>query len=488
MHSFRGDLPLLVAMFALTLVVQAVRVLAIWAAGKAVGVDLSPRPYYVMGPLLFLVMLVPFTVNGLAVRESFFVSFLGSLGVGSDRAFATGFLFFVVTIALALPGRRDPAARRAAAAMSDVSVVVVTYNAMPWLEQCLESVRGVETVVVDHGSTDGTLELVRERFPEVALVEEENRGLAFGWNTGIARTAGRYVLLLNADAWLDEGALEALVAFADAPPGRGRRRAAAALSPTGASSAPCAAFRRSGGSRRSFSSCASSRPRTRALNAFYGAGFDHAEVREAEVLMGAVWLVRRAAIDEVGPADDAFFLFSEETDWAYRFRAAGWKVALLPGRGRDPRLRGLAQGPAVRREPPRPAPLPRASTAATRTRSARGGCCSSRCGCAARSTAASAAGCTARAPRGSRPGASAICSMTRCSLGLPLLGIARLLPEHGFGLWLRLAAATLVLLAAGTARRARARPAQLGGGVHVVGRARRRRARADVRRARVARR
>jgi len=58
-------------MFALTLVVQAVRVLAIWAAGKSVGVDLSPRPYYVMGPLLFLVMLVPFTVNGLAVRESF---------------------------------------------------------------------------------------------------------------------------------------------------------------------------------------------------------------------------------------------------------------------------------------------------------------------------------------------------------------------------------------------------------------------------------
>ena len=104
LHSFRGDVPLLVAMFALTLGVQAVRVLAIWAAGKAVGVDLSPRPYYVMGPLLFLVMLVPFTVNGLAVRESFFVSFLGALHVDADRAFATGLLFFVVTVALSLPG------------------------------------------------------------------------------------------------------------------------------------------------------------------------------------------------------------------------------------------------------------------------------------------------------------------------------------------------------------------------------------------------
>ena len=104
MHSFRSDAGLLASMFALTLAVQAVRVLAIWCSGKAVGVDLSPRPYYVMGPLLFLVALVPFTINGLAVRESFFVSFLGALGIAADPAFATGFLFFVVTIALALPG------------------------------------------------------------------------------------------------------------------------------------------------------------------------------------------------------------------------------------------------------------------------------------------------------------------------------------------------------------------------------------------------
>jgi uncharacterized membrane protein YbhN (UPF0104 family) len=103
-HGFRGRPGLLVGVFGLTLALQSVRVLAIWAAGKGVGVDLSPRPYYVMGPLLFMVMLVPFTINGLAVRESFFVSFLGSLGVDADRAFATGFLFFVVTIALSLPG------------------------------------------------------------------------------------------------------------------------------------------------------------------------------------------------------------------------------------------------------------------------------------------------------------------------------------------------------------------------------------------------
>ena len=103
-HAFRAHKRLMLGVLVLTLVVQAYRVLAIWMTGRAVGVDLSPRPYYVMGPLLFLVMLVPFTINGLAVREAFFVSFLGKLHVGADAAFATGFLFFVVTIALSLPG------------------------------------------------------------------------------------------------------------------------------------------------------------------------------------------------------------------------------------------------------------------------------------------------------------------------------------------------------------------------------------------------
>jgi uncharacterized membrane protein YbhN (UPF0104 family) len=103
-HFFRGHLRLMTWIFALTLAVQAVRVLAIWMGGKAVGVDLSPRPYYVMGPLLFLVLLVPFTVNGIAVREAFFVSFLTQLGVEKEAALATGFLFFVVTVGLAVPG------------------------------------------------------------------------------------------------------------------------------------------------------------------------------------------------------------------------------------------------------------------------------------------------------------------------------------------------------------------------------------------------
>jgi glycosyltransferase 2 family protein len=103
-HHYRSRPRLLLGVSALTLAVQAVRVLAIWASAKAVGIELGALAYYVMGPLLFLVMLVPFTLNGIAVREAFFVSFLGSLGVGADEAFAAGFLFFLVTVIMALPG------------------------------------------------------------------------------------------------------------------------------------------------------------------------------------------------------------------------------------------------------------------------------------------------------------------------------------------------------------------------------------------------
>jgi uncharacterized protein (TIRG00374 family) len=104
MHGYRDHVRALLAVFVLTIAIQIVRILAIWLCGESIGVDLSPRPYFVLGPLLFLVMLVPFTINGLAVREAFFVSFLTRLDVTPDAAAATGFLFFATTIALALPG------------------------------------------------------------------------------------------------------------------------------------------------------------------------------------------------------------------------------------------------------------------------------------------------------------------------------------------------------------------------------------------------
>ena len=72
-------------------------------------------------------------------------------------------------------------------------------------------------------------------------------------------------------------------------------------------------------------------PRSRLLNSFYGDGFAYDEVRSAEFVMGACLLVRRQAVEDVGYLDEEFFLFSEETDWCFRFREAGWRVLFFPG-------------------------------------------------------------------------------------------------------------------------------------------------------------
>jgi glycosyltransferase 2 family protein len=104
MHEYRTAPGALTLILGVTVLTQLVRMLAIWLCGEAVGVDLSPLVYIILGPLLFLVYMVPFTVNGLGVREAFFVAFLGRFDVDPEPAFAVGFLFYAVSIAAALPG------------------------------------------------------------------------------------------------------------------------------------------------------------------------------------------------------------------------------------------------------------------------------------------------------------------------------------------------------------------------------------------------
>lgn len=213
---------------------------------------------------------------------------------------------------------------------SRVAAVVVTYDALPWIESCLDSVAGVETVVVDNGSSDGTVAFVRERYPDIRLVEAENRGLGAGWNIGIRETTAPHVLLLNADAWMTEGSLDRLVDFAAARP-----RAAVVgprlLNPDGTLQRSVRGFPTVWRLATEYLFLRKLAPRSSALNAFYAGGFDHDEVRSVEVVMGACMLLRREAVDRVGECDEDYFLFSEETDWCFRFREAGWEVVFFPG-------------------------------------------------------------------------------------------------------------------------------------------------------------
>jgi len=209
--------------------------------------------------------------------------------------------------------------------VAELSAVTVTLNGLPWVEQCLESLAGVETILVDHGSTDGTVERVREGFPDVRVVEQENRGLGAGLNAGMRAVPARYHLLINSDAWLVGEALERLVAFADA------HEDAAVVAPRLRN--PDGTLQRSVRGFPTLWRLATEyfflrklAPRSHALNAYYAGDFDHGSSRPVEWVMGSCFLVRRAAVDEVGMFDEDFFLFSEETDWLYRFHRAGWTV------------------------------------------------------------------------------------------------------------------------------------------------------------------
>jgi N-acetylglucosaminyl-diphospho-decaprenol L-rhamnosyltransferase len=210
----------------------------------------------------------------------------------------------------------------------DVSVVVVTYNALPWLEQCLDSVRGRDIVVVDHGSTDDTVAFARAR--GVRVIEQENKGMGGGNNAGMRATDGRYYFLLNSDAWVEGDALDRLVEYADAHP------EAAVVGPKLLN--PDGTLQRSARGEPTFWRLATEylfirklAPRSRRLNPLYRGDFAHDRTEEVDWLYGPALLVRREASDAVGLFDEDFFMFSEEVDWMTRFRRAGWSVVFFPG-------------------------------------------------------------------------------------------------------------------------------------------------------------
>jgi N-acetylglucosaminyl-diphospho-decaprenol L-rhamnosyltransferase len=185
-------------------------------------------------------------------------------------------------------------------------------------------------IVVDNGSTDGTLDVVRERFPEARVLEQENLGFGAGNNAGMRAASGRYFLLLNPDAWLTEGALDQLVAFAEEHPEAGVV-GPRLLNPDGSLQRSVRGYPTPWRLATEYFFLRKLAPHSKALNALFGAGFDHKSMREADYLFGACLLVRREAVDSIGGFDEEFFLMSEEVDWLYRFRQAGWKVLFYPG-------------------------------------------------------------------------------------------------------------------------------------------------------------
>jgi N-acetylglucosaminyl-diphospho-decaprenol L-rhamnosyltransferase len=215
---------------------------------------------------------------------------------------------------------------------ADVSLIVVSHNTRGHLEHCLSELgRNHEVIVVDTGSTDSSTTLVRDRFPHARLLElPDNPGYGGALNSGIALASGRHLLLLNADTWPLADAVERLVEFAEREPSAGVV-GPRLLDPTGTLQPSVRGFPTLWRLMTEYLFLRWLAPRSRALNAFYEGGFDHGRQREAEFVVGAVMLVRRQMLNEIGGFDTNFFMFNEEVDLCYRAKSAGWNVIFWPG-------------------------------------------------------------------------------------------------------------------------------------------------------------
>ncbi|GGF19268.1 hypothetical protein GCM10011383_33550 [Hymenobacter cavernae] len=220
-----------------------------------------------------------------------------------------------------------------------LSIIIVNYNVSYFLEQTLLSVRravekwgaATEVIVVDNNSVDGSVAMVRARFPEVLLIENtDNPGFSKANNQAIRRARGEYVLLLNPDTVVEEDTLQACANFMDQHPdggalgvkmldGQGKFLPESKRGlPT-----PWVAFYKIFGLAQLF-------PKSRLFGRYHLGFLDKDQTHEVEVLSGAFMWLRRKAIDQVGLLDEDYFMYGEDIDLSYRLTQGGWKNYYFP--------------------------------------------------------------------------------------------------------------------------------------------------------------
>ena len=218
-----------------------------------------------------------------------------------------------------------------------LSVIIVNYNVSAFLEQALASalkaMRGIEgeIYVVDNHSVDNSVAMVRERFPQVKLIENvDNVGFARANNQAIRVSTGEYVLLLNPDTLVEEDTFEKCIRFMDETPdcgglgvkmvdGQGR------FLPESKRGIPypSASFYKLFGLSKLF-------PKSKKFGAYYATYIGEDETHEVEVLAGAFMMMRRSVLDEVGLLDEDYFMYGEDIDLSYRILKGGYKNYYFP--------------------------------------------------------------------------------------------------------------------------------------------------------------
>jgi GT2 family glycosyltransferase len=217
----------------------------------------------------------------------------------------------------------------------EISIIINNYKTRGLLRQCLKGIEkhppsvSYEVIVVDNNSQDGSVELVREEFPEVGLIaSDENLGHHRGNNLGMKKASGRYILILNTDIAFLDNAIDKMHKFME------EHQEAALVgpklkNPDGSIQMSCMRFPTPMVPiyRRTF---LGKLPKAkRELDNYLMADFDHNRNKEVDWILGACILVRRSVIDQVGLLDEDLFLYFGDIAWCYEFWKAGHKVYYL---------------------------------------------------------------------------------------------------------------------------------------------------------------
>jgi GT2 family glycosyltransferase len=213
-----------------------------------------------------------------------------------------------------------------------LSIVIVSWNTCGLLQSCLRSIYEnplsgqSEVWVVDNASNDDTIQMIRNHFPQVHIIQnQQNMGFAHGNNQAIRKSSGKYVMLLNPDTEIKPGALDRLVGFLEKNPQAGGA-GAKLISPNGGLQHSC------------HPDLTLSRELWRLFHLdklhTYGTynmhQWDMTRPRQVDVVQGAALVLRKEALEHVGLLDEDYFMYTEEVDLCFRLRRAGWTLHWIP--------------------------------------------------------------------------------------------------------------------------------------------------------------
>ncbi len=221
----------------------------------------------------------------------------------------------------------------------DVSMVIVSFNTKEVTRRCLEHVQQHaaeirhEVFVVDNASTDGSADMVQTEFPGVQLIRlDQNRGFAGGNNPAMEKATGRYVLLLNSDAFLAAGVLEKTIQYMDENPGIGVL--GCKLTDPDGTMQPSARMQPGPLNKTLHITGLAARF---SKSKFFGrvdyTWWDHDQPKQVGWVVGAYFLIRRETMATIGVLDERYFLYFEEIDYCFSASRAGWEVVFYPHAG-----------------------------------------------------------------------------------------------------------------------------------------------------------